>query len=219
MKNKKLLRADSISIGKSNDLGNWLVKILLSIIAVVSLYYLLVRGFPFLIMSEEIYGPYYFSRIVWIWPHVLGGIIAMALGPFQFIKKIRIEYLRFHRISGYLYLIGLLISAVTLIPLITTSSSNLEIDIGLGLGGFFWFVTAVYGFIAIKNGKVEQHREWMFRSYMITLAFVVFRIVVDAFSYYQVTNEAEIITIAAWTSWTLPCCITEMVIQGRKITK
>jgi len=214
---KELLNADSIPIKKRNDFGNWMVKISLFIIGVVSLYYLLVRGFPFLIISEDIYGPYYFSRVVWIWPHVLGGVIAMTLGPFQFIEKIRIKYPRFHRVSGYMYLIGVLISAITLIPLISTSSSNLEIDIGLGIGGIVWLVTAIFAFVAIKNGKVEQHREWMFRCYMITLAFVVFRIVVDLFSYYQVTNEAEIITIAAWTSWTLPLCITEMVIQGRKI--
>lgn len=57
----------------------------------------------------------------------------------------------------------------------------------------------------------------MIRCYMVTLAFVVFRVAIDLLSYYEVTNEPDIVAIASWTSWTLPLCITEFVMQGRKI--
>jgi uncharacterized membrane protein len=203
----------------AKSIGKTLLNVSIYIFGIISLYYLIFRGFPFLIVSEEIYGPYYFSRAVWIWPHVVGGVVAMAIGPFQFIPKIRIKYPKFHRITGYIYLIGILISALTLAFLVTTSSSGLIIDIGLGLGGIVWLVTAIFAFWAIKNGKIKQHQEWMVRCYMITLAFVVFRIAVDMFTHYQVTDEAEIVAISAWLSWTLPLAITEFILQGQKIMK
>ncbi|KAB1153657.1 DUF2306 domain-containing protein [Tenacibaculum aiptasiae] len=202
---------------ETKKLKNSMIKIPIVILSIISLYYLLMRGFPFLIISKKIYGPYYFSRVVWIWPHVLGGVLAMALGPFQFISKLRIRYPKIHRMLGIIFLISILISSVTLIPLITTSSSNLVIDIGLGIGGVVWLLAAVFAYIAIRNKNIEQHKEWMIRCYMVTLAFVVFRLAIDLLSYYEVTNEPDIVAISSWVSWTLPLCTTEFIIQGRKI--
>ena len=204
---------------KKNISGNWLLKIALFILGVISSYYLISRAVPFIIISEETYNAYYLSRVFWIWPHVLGGVIAMSIGPFQFISKLRIKYPRFHRITGYIFLISVLVSALTLIPLITTSSSNLVIDVGLGIGAIVWLGAGIFAFVAIKNGKIEEHKEWMIRCYMITLAFVVFRVAIDVLSYYQVTNEPDIVALSSWLSWTLPICITEAVLQGKKIIK
>ena len=211
------INANHISQGKTKNIGQTILMASIYIFGIISLYYLVVRAFPFLIISKKIYGPYYFSRVVWIWPHVVGGVLAMILGPFQFLPNFRKKYPKFHRVSGYIFLISILISAFTLAFLITTSSSDLVIDVGLGLGGIVWLITAIYAFVAIKNGKIKQHEEWMIRCYMVTLAFVVFRVVIDMLSYFEVTNEPDIVALASWTSWTLPLCITEFIIQGRKI--
>lgn len=212
------LNTDEISTKrKGNSMAHWIVKISLIIIGIVSIYYLIMRAFPFLIVTKDIYGPYYFPRAVWIWPHVLGGIIVMVLGPFQFIPIIQTKYPRSHRMMGYIFLMGVLVSSLTLVFLITTSSSSLVIDVGLGLGGFVWLVTAYLAYIAIKNRKIEQHKEWMIRCYMITLAFVLFRFVIDILSYLEVTNEPDIVSLASWISWTVPLFVTEVVLQGRKI--
>jgi uncharacterized membrane protein len=202
---------------KTSNFGNWVVKIITVTLGLISLYYLIMRAFPFLIVSKDIYGPYYFPRAVWIWPHVLGGVFVMVLGPFQFLPSIRIKYHQFHRVTGYIFLISVLVSALALIFLISTSSSNLVIDIGLGIGGVVWLVTAFLAYIAIKNRKIEQHREWMVRCYMVTLAFVLFRVVIDVLSYLKVTNEPDIVALASWISWTVPLFITEVVLQVRKI--
>jgi uncharacterized membrane protein YozB (DUF420 family) len=110
-----------------------------------------------------------------------------------------------------------LVSALALIFLISTSSSNLVIDVGLGIGGVVWLVTAFLAYIAIIKRKIEQHREWMVRCYMVTLAFVLFRVVIDVLSYLKVTNEPDIVALASWISWTVPLFITEVVLQVRKI--
>jgi hypothetical protein len=49
------------------------------------------------------------------------------------------------------------------------------------VSGFFglactWVVTTSMGYVAIRNRAVEQHREWMIRSYVVTFAFVTFRL-------------------------------------------
>ena len=40
-----------------------------------------------------------------------------------------------------------------------------------------WTITTGMAFLAISRRAIVQHREWMIRSYVVTLAFVFFRIV------------------------------------------
>ena len=43
--------------------------------------------------------------------HIIFGIIAIFIGPFQFIEKLRTKHLNTHRIVGYIYVFSVLISA------------------------------------------------------------------------------------------------------------
>ena len=42
-----------------------------------------------------------------------------------------------------------------------------------------WIITTSMAVLAIRGRNVIQHREWMLRSYTVTFAFVIFRLVVD----------------------------------------
>ena len=43
---------------------------------------------------------------------------------------------------------------------------------GLGIA---WVTTTTLAIGAVRRGFIEQHREWMIRSYTVTFAFVTFR--------------------------------------------
>jgi len=64
---------------------------------------------------------------------------------------------------------------------------------------------------------VEQHREWMIRSYVVTFAFVVFRFVVEAVQVMRIGTIVEQLTLASWICWAVPLLLTEVILQGRKI--
>jgi hypothetical protein len=59
----------------------------------------------------------------------------------------------------------------------------------------------------------------MIRSYVVTFAFVTFRIVFSVLQGTAASGVAinEQLAFAGWTCWTIPLLITEVVIQGRKI--
>ena len=78
-----------------------------------------------------------------------------------------------------------------------------------------WIGTTGMAFLAIRRGLVEQHKEWMIRSYVVTFAFVGFRVIVPALSAAGVSRDQG--AIAAWACWAVPLLITELILQGRKI--
>ena len=67
------------------------------------------------------------------------------------------------------------------------------------------------------RGLVDQHREWMIRSYVVTFAFVVFRALFLSLQAADVGTLQEQLAACSWFCWAVPLVITEAVLQGRKI--
>jgi len=80
-----------------------------------------------------------------------------------------------------------------------------------------WIITTAFATVAICRGVTEQHREWMIRSYVVTFAFVTFRILTMLFEVMRAGTVVERMTAASWISWSVPLLLTETVLQGRKI--
>jgi hypothetical protein len=70
--------------------------------------------------------------------------------------------------------------------------------------------------MAIKKNLIDQHKEWTIRSYVVTFAFVTFRIGQVAMTGRGVDLPTAI-GVMAWACWAIPLLITEAFIQGRKI--
>ena len=88
------------------------------------------------------------------------------------------------------------------------------VDVRLGLGS-----TAGMALYFILRGQVQVHKEWMIRAYVVTFAFVRFRILND----YGPTSHLEpatdrIITLS-WVSWTVPLLIAGIILQFRRTRK
>ena len=90
---------------------------------------------------------------------------------------------------------------------------------GAGLAGLAvaWIVTTGLAFAAIRRGLIHQHQEWMTRSYVVTFAFVTFRIFAGITQATGVGTLREELTAASWFCWAVPLLMTEAVLQGRKI--
>lgn len=172
-----------------------------------------------LIPTEEVYGSYYFPRIFWVFPHIVLGVIATLIGPFQFIPKIRNNYLKVHRKLGRIYIIATVLGGISGMYLAITSSVNLPYSVGLFMLGVTWSTSSIMAFISIKNRKVDLHKDWMIRSYVITLAFVSFRFVDDILLSLNIGSRQEVLVLMSWACWAIPLFIAEVFIQGRKINK
>ena len=70
---------------------------------------------------------------------------------------------------------------------------------------------------AILKRKFEQHKQWMIRSYVVTFAFVSFRVVDDILHHYGYGDIPDHDAMLAWGCWAIPLLFTEAILQGRQI--
>jgi len=57
----------------------------------------------------------------------------------------------------------------------------------------------------------------MIRSYVVTTAFVTFRLLFEILGRIGIGTVGERLTAVAWICWTVPLLVTEALLQGRKI--
>jgi len=156
--------------------------------------------------------------------HVLGGMIALIIGPLQFIPFIRNKYRRFHKTTGKIFLLSILVSglAATYLSIFDSILRNGRFSFGTGTLGLVlaWFITGGMAFWAIKKRNFIQHKEWMIRCYVVTSGFTVFRLIVKALVLFDNLPYLNGIDgISAWACWALPLLITEFILQANKIKR
>jgi len=199
---------------------NRYVMATLSVIALLLVvYYVVTSAFPYFIVTEESYGAYFFPRALWLLPHIIFSMAAILIGPIQFIPQIRNKYLKLHRRLGRIYIVSVVLGGILGMYLAITSGVNLPYAVGLFFLGFTWVISAIMALLSIKNKKIELHKEWMVRSYIITFAFVTFRFVEDILMALEVGSRMEVLVLVSWASWVIPLFIGEVIIQGMKIKK
>jgi len=80
-----------------------------------------------------------------------------------------------------------------------------------------WLITTVMAYYTIRKGLVALHKEWMIRAYVVTFAFVFFRILSDYTPMTRLRPENDRDITIAWACWVVPLAVTEMVFQIRRL--
>ncbi len=105
-------------------------------------------------------------------PHTLCGFVALLAGPLQFSSRFRRCHLKFHRRLGRIYVFSVFVGALTGIAL-ATGRPGLP---GTSMQAAAWIVCTSAAFITARNRQIDQHRQWMARSYAVTFTFVSSRV-------------------------------------------
>lgn len=185
--------------------------------AMMVIYFLTIKAFPKLVVSEAVYGDYYWPKAPWLFVHVVTGIFATLIGPFQFVKRLRTNYVRGHRLFGFAYMVSIFLAALTAIYLAVYSGYNLMSKISLGIVPFIWIGTTGMAFAAAVKKRFDQHQEWMVRSYVVTLFFIAFVMLDHYLPYSYFGTYEETLPLLTWACWAFPLFVTELILQGRKI--
>jgi len=113
-------------------------------------------------------------------PHGLAGACAIFLGPLQFSDRLRARYTKLHRVIGRIYIASVFVIA----PLGTyiqyfqeRSGEARSFTMAAAVDAFLLMTTTAIAFAFILNGKVQQHRQWMSRSFAVALVFLEVRVV------------------------------------------
>jgi len=105
-------------------------------------------------------------------PHTLCGVIALLAGPIQFSSRLRQRHLKFHRVLGRIYVVCVLVGALTGVAL----SAGRPGMPGTCAQAAAWVVCTTAALITARNRQIARHRQWMVRSYAVTFTFVSSRV-------------------------------------------
>lgn len=148
--------------------------------------------------------------------HVFLAGIAMLAGSTQFVTHNSNKLLSFHRFLGKVYFFTTVPSGLTglLIAFFATGS-------WFSKGGFItlaigWIGCTLIGLFFIRNKKINEHREWMIRSYAFCLAFVTFRIYLGLGEVFGLKFD-DYYSYLSFLSWIPNLIFAEYLIKRKKI--
>ena len=146
------------------------------LIITLSLYFFMDNVMAFLYgYRSKNFGNSLFQNQLWVVMHLVGGTMALLLGPTQFWPFIRNRYLYFHRTAGKMYMFGILLIGISAFRLSLTSPC-VPCRISLFLLTLFAVISTWLAWKAIKVRNIKVHRQMMVRSYVCVLAFVAVRL-------------------------------------------
>jgi uncharacterized membrane protein len=160
----------------SSTLQQRLKPALWAVMAATTISVVFYSEIPLLRQSKE---QAYLSTIPWlIVPHILCGTIALVSGPLQFSSRLRRRNPKFHRVLGRIYVASVFVAA----PLGAVMSNHrhdphaIHFVAATFVQAGTWIITTTAAFLTARNRYIQQHREWMVRSYAMTFTFVGTRV-------------------------------------------
>jgi uncharacterized membrane protein len=113
------------------------------------------------------------APVVFVVHAVTGGVVLIA-GALQFNPRLRAARRRLHRLAGRVYVGAVWIASLSGLWSALFFSVDLPVRINFVVVAALWFTTTTVAFQQIRRGRVAVHREWMIRSFTLSLFFVTF---------------------------------------------
>lgn len=168
----------------------------------------------YLTLDPAVYFPaqmdVYLRYTVPLMVHVGGSIVALAIGPFQFLRSLRANRPRVHRWMGRLYLLGILLGGVGGIFMAFHAWTGWVARLGFLFLAVLWLLTGWLAYRAIRLGNVAEHRRWMIRNYALTFAAVMLRLFNPLFIFGFGMDEAVAYQLVAWICWLPNLVVVEL---------
>jgi hypothetical protein len=157
----------------------------------------------------------YWTERAWLLMHMTGGMVALLTGPWQFWTGFRARYFRLHRATGLLFLSGVAVGSIGAYHMAMVTTFGWAFGFSLLALATAWVSTAGMAYYAILKRRVQVHKEWMVRAYVVTFAFVTFRVLNDYGPTSHLTPANERAITIGWACWALPLLISEVILQLR----
>jgi uncharacterized membrane protein len=161
--------------------SSWLrPKYLLFAAVGLMLAYVVPHDESFLVHPKDPVWQHYEPFKWWLLPHGIAGACALLLGPMQFSDRLRNRFRQLHRVLGRIYVAGVFVAA----PLgfyIQYFQEPMDdprsFSIAAAVDAALWMTTTGIAMVFILKGKVQEHRQWMARSFAVALVFLEGRVI------------------------------------------
>jgi uncharacterized membrane protein len=162
----------------------------------------------FIVDHSDPLWTYYLPVRLLLIPHGLAGVICLFLGATQFSTRLRTRHAKVHRTLGRFYVTGVAVAAPMGIY-ITIQHNALPSRIAIITTASLWFLTTAVAFYCIRHRNFREHRQWMIRSYAITLTFLLVRVIdaVPALNDLDADTSPNMIWLCNVIAWVVPTFI------------
>ncbi|GAB7052659.1 DUF2306 domain-containing protein [Catenuloplanes indicus] len=116
------------------------------------------------------YAPQPFWVEIVFYVHIVSAGLALAVGPFQFVRAMRRRFPVAHRWAGRVYLVSIAFAAPSGLVMAFYSSAAFVGLFGFGTLAVLWGWTTWHGYRAIRARDIAGHQAWMIRSFALTFA-------------------------------------------------
>jgi uncharacterized membrane protein len=205
MENKT--QGDSMSQSPSTSLSlkpkYWLFAVL-SLLTLFVIY----NNERFIIDHSDPLWSYYFPIRWLLLVHGLTGAAALALGATQFSTRLRRRAAHVHRAIGRSYVIAVALAAPLGIA-VTLLRNEPPLRLAVITQASLWFLTTAVAFYFIRRCNYAEHRQWMIRSYAITLIFVTDRVLdaIPGLANFDTDASPNITWLCNVIAWVVPSFI------------
>lgn len=149
--------------------------------------------------------------------HVITSPIALAIGALQFFPTFRNRSISRHRWVGRIYSLSILVGGLSAIFLTFSAWNRPMAASGFFLLGVFWLLSTGYAIHLARSKRIEQHRDWMNRSFALTASALTLRLYLGAF-FVAGCDYHEVSSILAWLAWVPNLVVAEVIIARRANT-
>jgi uncharacterized membrane protein len=134
----------------------------------------------YLTFDPEVYFPQqrepYLQHEFALGVHVLSGMLALLIGPLQFVRRLRRRFVPVHRFMGATYVASATALGVTGLILAPTAYTGLLASAGFTVLDLLMLFTTWTAVRMIMAGRYGEHRRWMIRSFSLIMAGVMLRV-------------------------------------------
>jgi uncharacterized membrane protein len=151
-------------------------------------------------------------------PHGLAGACALLLGPMQFSDRLRQRFAKFHRVVGRIYIAGVFIAApfgAYIQYFQERMGAPRSFTVAAAVDAALWMLTTGVALTFILKGKIQQHRQWMTRSFAVALVFLEVRVILGVSGWERLGIAASETVVWVCLAFAIP--LADAVLQWQEL--
>jgi len=145
--------------------------------------------------------------------HIVASPIALVLGLFQFLPRLRETRPALHRWNGRAYGLAVLTGGIAGLILALGSFDRPVAALGFGTLAILWLGVTAQAVRSAMAGRIAEHRRWMIRSFALTFAAVTLRLALPFFFIFGGMNYPEASSYVSWLCWIPNLIIAELYLR------
>ena len=157
----------------------------------------------------------YMAHLTPLMLHVGGAVVALSLGPWQFVRGLRSRWPLVHRLVGRVYVLAVLATSVGGLLLAPTTHTGRLAGLAFALLALGTLASTAMAFVAIRRRQIARHREWMARSYAFIFTGVSFRLCLVLLPVLGLSFDTAYV-VGAWIAWPINLAVAEVLLRRRR---